>query len=82
MHYLILNIDLDSNPKRLLPHMRITDNSHNNCANADSNYITKMRMRMLRIESAFSPILRISYTWDLIIKKKKEKKSRGSWARI
>jgi len=50
--------------------MRIADNNHNNCANVDNNYIMKMRMRMLRTECAFSPILRISYTWDLIIKKK------------
>jgi hypothetical protein len=34
-HYLILYIDLDSNPKYILSHMRIADNINNNGANAN-----------------------------------------------
>jgi hypothetical protein len=64
-----LHIDLDSNPKRLLPCMRMEDN---NLANADSNRIMwmriwipksdkrimQMRMRILLITTyAFSPPL-------------------------
>jgi hypothetical protein len=66
-----LDIDLDSNRKRLLPHMRIADNNpSNNRTDADGNHIMRMRIfkndnHILQLQnlqisaSAFSPLMHV-----------------------
>jgi len=64
-------MDLDSNSKCLLSHMRIADNNRNNRVDVDSNHIMRMRMsksdnRILRMRiylmttSGFSPLVNTS----------------------
>jgi hypothetical protein len=46
-----LHIDLDSNPKRFLPHIRIADNNRNNRVDVDSNCTMRMRMQILKSDN-------------------------------